>query len=180
MNLYHYQQLVNLKKLNLTDKIGVSVYSPTQLEQIIEKYAIDTVQLPINLFDQRFLKKNLLEKLQRNNITVHARSVFLQGLLLMDQASIPDYFQPYQVQLQALYQLAKQLNCNKITLALALVVQNPFINNIVIGCCSKTQLDEIVTSYHKSNSLDLSLKTLKTLASEELNLIIPSLWCLDD
>ena len=175
-----YQQLVYLKQQNIVDKIGVSVYSPKQLETIITSFDIDTVQLPINFIDQRFLQNDLLQKLKQKNISVHARSVFLQGLLLMEQDKIPDYFQPYKKTLQAFTQLAEQLNCKKITLALTILVQNPLISNIIVGCCSKEQLDEIVTSYHQAKNINLPLEILGEFASNELKLINPSLWCIDD
>jgi aryl-alcohol dehydrogenase-like predicted oxidoreductase len=130
--------------------------------------------------DQRFIENKLLQRLNEKNISVHCRSVFLQGLLLMEQSKIPNYFQPYQDTLMAFTQLASQLKCTKLTLALAFVVQNQLINKIVIGCCSKNQLDEIITSYHEALNINLPHYTFNQLANEELPLINPSLWCLDD
>jgi len=176
----YHQQLTSLKQQNIVDKIGISVYSPKQLEEIIASFNIDTVQLPLNFFDQRFLQNDLLDRLKQKNITVHARSVFLQGLLLMEQNNIPDYFQPYRKLLHSFIQLAAQLDCKKTTLALAILVQNPLIDNIVVGCCTKAQLDEIIESYHLAKSLDLPPEILRNFSSTDLKLINPSLWCLDD
>lgn len=175
-----FEQLENLKHQGLTNKIGVSVYSLAQLDYIIKHYDIDIVQLPINCFDQRFLQSNYLEKLASKNIKIHSRSVFLQGLLLMEPISIPRYFLPYQQQLQAFEQLAQNLSCSKITLALAIVAQNPLIERIVVGCCTKAQLDEIVASYQQAKSLDLSQVNLAPFASKEQALINPSLWNIND
>ena len=41
----------------------------------------DTIQVPINLFDQRLLRSNYLD-LCKNNVEVCVRSIFLQGKLL--------------------------------------------------------------------------------------------------
>lgn len=175
-----YQQLSNIKKQGLVNKIGVSVYTPAQLQEIIKNVAIDAVQVPINVLDQRFLQGDFLKKLQDKNIIVHCRSVFLQGLLLMEPSQVPSYFLPYQNILQAFAQLANQLTCSKLTLALAIVAQNSLINNIVIGCCSKKQLDEIVVSYQQAKKLNLPQLFFEQLASEDVSLINPSLWCVND
>ena len=77
-----YKTLLLLKEIGYTKKIGVSVYSPEELNKIINKYKIDIVQFPMNIFDRRFLKNNYLEKLKKKKIEIHVRSIFLQGLLL--------------------------------------------------------------------------------------------------
>lgn len=175
-----YQQLKRLKTQGLVNKIGVSVYTTEQLIQIINNFDIDLVQLPINCFDQRFLKPGLLEELVQKNIEVHCRSAFLQGLLLMDNKSVPDYFADYQKYFQNFEALAQQLNCSKLTLALSIVAQNPLIERIVIGCCNKKQLEEIIQSYQMAQHLDLSTINFQSLACSEPALINPSLWSLND
>ena len=52
------------------------------IEKIIEVFTPDVVQLPINVFDRRFLKKEILQKINNNKIEIHIRSIFLQGILL--------------------------------------------------------------------------------------------------
>ena len=61
-----------------TAKIGVSVYTPEELEKYIDD--IDIVQIPLSIADGRFLP--FLPKLRKRGVEIHARSVFLQGKLL--------------------------------------------------------------------------------------------------
>jgi len=77
-----YNQLNNLKKQNVTKKIGVSVYTVKGMHKIIDKYKIDAIEIPVSIFDRRFLQKKILKKLKSLKIKVFARSVFLQGTLL--------------------------------------------------------------------------------------------------
>ena len=81
-----------LKKKKIIRKIGVSVYNTNELDKILDKYKIDMVQLPLNLFNRTFLYKNYLKKLKKKNIEIHLRSIFLQGILLQDYKKIPKYF----------------------------------------------------------------------------------------
>ena len=84
--LKNNKELLNIilksKKIGLVSKVGISVYDVNEVNQVLKFWKPDIIQLPINIFDQRFLKKNLLKKLKRKKIEIHARSCFLQGLLL--------------------------------------------------------------------------------------------------
>ena len=78
----NYIKLKELKKKGLTNHIGVSAYSFKKTLKIIQKFKIDLLQLPLNLFDRRFLNKKFLRIVKKNKIKIHFRSIFLQGLLL--------------------------------------------------------------------------------------------------
>ena len=75
------KELFIAKQNGKVQRVGVSVYTPAQLERALQ-YPIDIVQIPLNIFDGRFLP--YLPLLRDRGIEIHARSVFLQGLLLMD------------------------------------------------------------------------------------------------
>ena len=67
-------------------KVGVSVYTPEQLERFLQ-YPIEIVQFPLSIVDGRFLP--YIPRLRDRGVEVHARSVFLQGALLMDSPPVP-------------------------------------------------------------------------------------------
>ena len=73
--------LDNLKESNLTDKVGISIYEPSELPILFDKYKFDIVQTPMNILDRRIIESGWLKKLKVSNVEVHARSIFLQGLL---------------------------------------------------------------------------------------------------
>ena len=198
-----FQQLQSLKSQGKVNRIGVSVYNPEQLKVIASQYPIDLAQVPMNIFDQRFLSTDIIQLCQQKNIKLHVRSLFLQGLLLIEQDKLPAYFAPYQEKLKVFTELAKYLSCSKLTLALAIVAQDllslkvksevdietkalnkqsnipkqgDLIEKVVVGVCSATQLTEIVNAYTKAKELLLSPEALLSLADERLGLINPSLW----
>jgi len=43
--------------------------------------------------DQRLIRSGRLDRLKQAGVEIHARSVFLQGLLLMDARDLPPYFE---------------------------------------------------------------------------------------
>ena len=58
-------ELSELKKKKLTSKIGVSIYEPNDLKIVFKIFNPDVIQIPLNIFDQRFLKNNLLKKIKK-------------------------------------------------------------------------------------------------------------------
>ena len=80
--------LNDLKKDGLVKKIGVSIYSPKELENITKYINLDIVQTPFNLID-RIQDTGWLLSLNKMGVEIHVRSIFLQGLLLMKEQNIP-------------------------------------------------------------------------------------------
>lgn len=72
-------------------KIGFSTYTPKQIDFLLNNFDFDLVQLPFNVFDNRLIQGGQLKALKKKKIEIHARSIFLQGLLL-DFNNLSDYF----------------------------------------------------------------------------------------
>jgi len=84
-----------LVEKGLCRKTGVSLYDPAKLSALFPEYVPRLVQVPFNVFDQRLTDGNLQQLCQMKDVEIHVRSIFLQGLLLMEKKSVPDYFQPW-------------------------------------------------------------------------------------
>jgi aryl-alcohol dehydrogenase-like predicted oxidoreductase len=164
-------QLQTLKQQGLITKIGVSIYSNDQLQKIIDNFDIDLVQLPFNILDRRLIDSRILSSLNDKSIEVHARSVFLQGLLLMTEQSRPVKFNRW----KDLWKLWHEwLNDNQITALEATIryaISTPEIDKVLVGVDSKSQLQEIVTA--SSGSLPVVPKELFT---NDPNLLNPANW----
>ena len=94
-------ELQELKNKGLIEKIGVSVYHPYQAIELANKSPlIDIIQLPYSIFDQRF--NPILKQLKTLDIEIHARSIFLQGLMFMDKNNLSEFFLPAFQKLTAL------------------------------------------------------------------------------
>ena len=74
-----FKQLQILKQQGSISKIGVSIYTGSQLQKVIDRFSIDIVQLPFNILDNRLINSGILNKIYEKGIEIHARSVFLQG-----------------------------------------------------------------------------------------------------
>ena len=84
-----YDWLLELKAQGLVDKIGCSFYTREQLDKALAKFSLDIIQVPANIFDQRLLENEYLIRLSQS-MEIHVRSVFLQGLIFLDVARLPE------------------------------------------------------------------------------------------
>ena len=75
--------LNSLKFNGLVKKIGISIYDPLELDQVMHLTNFDIIQAPLNIVDRRLETSGWLSRLNKFGVEVHTRSTFLQGLLLM-------------------------------------------------------------------------------------------------
>jgi aryl-alcohol dehydrogenase-like predicted oxidoreductase len=69
--------------------LGVSVQSPEEAHAVLERRDVRHIQLPFNLLDWRWRDAGVIDALaQKTRVTVHARSIYLQGLLAAGDASV--------------------------------------------------------------------------------------------
>lgn len=129
-----------LKEENKIRKIGVSIYTNEELEEVIDSEDIQIVQLPLNLLDNLSFKDGLLEKAKRAGKEIHARSIFLQGLLFMDAHRIPAYLSALKPAFKAIHHLASAAGVTVESLALNYVVNNPLVDKALIGVDTKDHL----------------------------------------
>lgn len=153
-------------------RIGVSVYTPEQLTRVRERFPIQIVQLPYNIYDQRFARSGCLDALAEEGIEVHSRSAFLQGLLLMTPAMMPERFASIRAHQERLHACLADRGLTPIAGALTFALQDPRIGHAVVGCETMPQLQEIVDAAQR----DISPLDCAAFALTDEALIDPSRW----
>lgn len=139
-----WNELEILKAENKVDSIGVSVYTPEELIELLDRYNIDIVQLPLNLLDQRFVRTGLLKVLRNLGIEVHVRSAFLQGLLLMEPKVIPKYFTGLVPHIESMRKEVESTGSSMLSIALNLGLNLQEVDTVLVGVDSSDQLKQIV------------------------------------
>jgi len=165
-----FSVITNLKEQGLIDKLGISIYSPDELDDLCLKFSFDLVQSPLNILDRRLEQSGWLSKLKGMGVEVHARSVFLQGLLLMNSSERPDCFKYWQ---PLWNQWEMWLDKHKITslqACLGFVFSRNEIDRILVGVDSLRQIQEII-----SISVDDNFYP-QDLYCNDINLINPCNW----
>jgi aryl-alcohol dehydrogenase-like predicted oxidoreductase len=166
-----YQALLALKEAGLVEKVGVSVYSPDELAALIPRYRIDLVQAPFNLIDQRLKTSGWLCRLKQNDIEVHTRSAFLQGLLLMSRSDIPTKFSPWTDIWSEWHRWLASQAMSAVHACLGYPLSCPEIDRVVIGADGVAHLSQIIDAANEAVGL-----LPPDLACTDENLINPARW----
>ncbi|MDF2384374.1 aldo/keto reductase [Nostoc ellipsosporum NOK] len=155
----------------LVGQIGVSIYSPDELDRIWPILRPDIVQCPYSLFDRRIETSGWLARLADAGTQVHARSLFLQGLLLAGADTLPAYFARWRPLFVRLRQWTAEQGISQLAACLRFVLGNPAIARGVVGVETATQLREIV------EAAEGDLPPLPAnLATDDLDLLLPGRW----
>ena len=165
-----WRAVLRVKNLGLVKKVGYSVYDPEEISRYWERYRPDIIQAPYNVFDRRIKTSNWLSKLHNNNVEVHIRSIFLQGLLLVNKQDRPIKFKKWGHIWSKWDHFLEGNQISAIDACLSFAMQEEMINYIVIGVDSEKQLRQILNC--KKHDLDFP----EELDSSDLDLISPQNW----
>ncbi len=166
-----YDAIAELKHRELVKKIGVSVYCPEELEEILDNFDLDIIQLPLSILDRRFQTKSLLQILESKNIEVQSRSVFLQGLLLTNRDNLPEKFKRFLPFWECWWAWLEDAQLSPIEACLAYVENLEWLNKTIVGIESVSQLNQII------DACGSSLNTFPDFSAyADFELVNPSLW----
>jgi aryl-alcohol dehydrogenase-like predicted oxidoreductase len=165
-----------LKRQGVVARIGISVYDSETARLLAGRYAVDIVQIPFNLFDQRIAQDGFLDFCRSRSIAVHARSIFLQGVSLMQADDLPANLSGLRTNLQRLADLSRRTQYSAAELALAYVAQWPDIEQIVAGVHHAAQLAQLVGAWQKLDALKPRTLAWDGLHCTDNRLIDPRLW----
>lgn len=168
-----FERLEDLQRRGKLGRLGVSVYAPEELDAwLAQGYPLQLVQLPTNLLDQRFLRSGWLDRLQGLGCEIHVRSLFLQGLLLMQPAMRPDYFQAFARPLARLDGWHPHLS--PLHKALSMIAALPQVSRFVVGVCHAHELAAIAAAHGHPHPYPAD--EIAGLACDEPGLINPAMW----
>jgi len=165
-----YNNLLDLKEKNYLNKFGYSIYNFKNLKKLCKNFKPDILQCPYNVFDRRIEKNNLLKFLNINKIEIQARSIFLQGLLLTTPQKLPKKFFKWKKNFERFSNAMSNYKVSNLSGCLNFVLNNKYIDKILIGVDNLNQLKEILRVKHndKIKFINFDIKDEK--------LIDPSTW----
>lgn len=166
-----FNKLQILKNKGLVSKIGVSAYIDNQLINIIDSFDIDIIQLPMNILDRRLIDNGLLNKIYTKGIEIHTRSIFLQGLLLMDPKKRPKMFDKWSRLWKIWDEWLFDNKLSALEATLRYMISLPEISRVLVGVDNKDQLQNII------KALEGNIPTIpKELSTNDPDLLNPGNW----
>jgi len=173
-NHYLLKKLTTGEYKSKVSQIGVSVYDPAEALHALQIAEVSAIQIPSNLLDMRFINVHFFEKAQQSKKEIYVRSLYLQGLLLMNAKDIPSELQELLIFREILEKIAGSLNMTLPQMTFAFL--NHFKKDLhyVVGCETIPQLRE---------NVDLCLRAA-VLSKETVSQIINAVkdlpqWILD-
>ena len=167
--------LRHLQDLGVIDKIGVSVYEPRELQEVVLQALPDVVQIPFNLVDQRMVNSGWMERLRSLGVEIHVRSIFLQGLLLFEQNELPLKFSRWRHIWEALDEFNSLNGTDTISVCLAFVLGFPEVSRVVVGVDSFNQFNDLILKAQNP----IQLTDFPNVGTLDSNIIDPRQWAQD-
>ena len=146
--------LQGMKAEGHTKRVGVSIYNQRDLDEI-DLDRIDIVQMPISLYDQRMMKNETLDRLRDNGIAIHARSVFLQGLILERSDKWPKFIsEEFRCHHERIYSATKEEGKTMLQMTLSYLASINRIEAVLVGVQTRDELKEIVNLWNKKKEIE--------------------------
>lgn len=159
-----------LKAEGVFRNIGISVYVADDPAALATRYRPDVMQLPFSLLDQRLLANGTLEKLKVLGVEIHARSIFLQGLLFL--GTLPEKLRHASPKLSAVRTTIADAGSTPLAAALGFVLSRPEIDVALVGVTAPSELDEIIMA----SAQPLPDMDWAALALDDETVLTPSRW----
>jgi aryl-alcohol dehydrogenase-like predicted oxidoreductase len=164
--------LQRLKAEGVFARIGISAYVADDPARLAERFRPDTMQLPFSLLDQRLLRDGTLARLAALGVEVHARSLFLQGLLLMAPEALPAPLKSAAPHLTALRARLAAAGTTPLAAALGFALSRPEIAVALVGVTGLDEFDAILAA----TAQPLPALDWQACALTDERLLTPSLW----
>jgi aryl-alcohol dehydrogenase-like predicted oxidoreductase len=163
-----------LKEDGLIERYGISIYSPLEIEALFSgqpKFIPDIVQSPLNIFDRSIETSGWLDNFNAMSIEVHARSIYLQGLLLQDPKKRSKNFVNWDGVFEKYDSWIRESGVSPLSACIAHALSYPQISGVIIGVTTATELEQALAA-----SVCDHVRAPAVLQSIDNDLINPMKW----
>lgn len=169
-----YQELHSAQSRGLAKLVGISIYRPEQYFAVQEECPIGILQAPFNAFDRSVYESGLLAKVKLAGVEFHARSVFLQGVLLDKAFSTSGYFQRWAETINRWFDYTENVAGGPLASALSIPLAEEMVDRVVVGVETAYQLRQIL------DLIDIGFAPVNIKFTDlDPKLINPTMWKLN-
>jgi aryl-alcohol dehydrogenase-like predicted oxidoreductase len=162
-----------LQREGVCRRIGISAYAADGPLALAQQFRPEVMQIPVSLLDQRLVRDGQLAELASLGVEVHARSLFLQGLLFLEAAGLPPKLAYFRPQLTVIRDRIALSGLTPLAAALAFALAQPHIAVALVGVTRRSELDAILVA---ANSAAPSGFDWAACAVDDPLVLTPSLW----
>jgi aryl-alcohol dehydrogenase-like predicted oxidoreductase len=141
-----WKALQGLRDEGVFRRIGISAYVADDPVALAKKFRPDVMQIPFSLLDQRLVQSGALAALKDMGVEIHARSLFLQGLLFLPPERLPEKLRPAAPALARVQQLIAGSGATALSAALSFALSHKEIDHALVGVTAASELHEIIAA----------------------------------
>jgi aryl-alcohol dehydrogenase-like predicted oxidoreductase len=119
---------------------GISVYTPEEMNTSLSIKGINIIQMPVNVFDRRFISSGLIPEALKRGKALFVRSAFLQGLLVMPLKKAVERIPMAEKYLERWHKFCVKINMLPVEVALKYVCTVLPNAQIIVGTESPEQI----------------------------------------
>lgn len=168
-------EILSVGKNKFFKQLGVSVYDNEELELVMTDDRIDFIQAPFNLLDNELQRAHIFNSCRKLGKEIHTRSVYLQGLFFMNEASAEPRLKPLLQKLRTAKDQLDRLGINIGSLALNYALSKPYIDKVLVGVDSLHHLNQSISWLEDKIPYRL-FEQIDQIAVEDRDFLNPSKW----
>jgi len=174
-----WERLLELREEGVIGTLGTSVSSPPEALDALGDRNVGHIQLPYNLLDWRWNSGSFLEaREKRVDVSIHARSVYLQGILVSDASAWPRGLVNSDEWIGRLDQAVGELKrTSRADLCMAYVTGAPWATTVLVGNETERQLrDNLSLASRRPLGADERTYVQVHLGRAPEHLLNPAMW----
>ncbi len=156
--------------------VGVSLYSPIRALQALKSDFVDMIQVPANIFDRRFIDAGIFDLADSLGKKVYIRSVFLQGVLLMDLDDFPSNMSFAKTERARLDRICREHNLTVLEASLLYVKQKYPFAKVLFGAETSGQVEQNVVTWEMILPDGFMKELEDTFMHVDEKIIDPRMW----
>lgn len=145
-------QIAQIYEARLVRWAGVSVYTYQRAMQALALDGIKVIQIPGNALDRRFASPEFVEGVRARGVRLMVRSVFLQGLLLMDPVAVPAHLSPAVPAMKELREFAARSGLSLAALLMGYCAWKWPMADVLFGAESRHQVSSNLSAWDAGRS----------------------------
>jgi len=140
------KKLEKLRLIGSIASLGLTIYETKEMDYFmgVVDFPI-TFQVPLNLLNRSFQEQITSNPIRYQGFNFYVRSVFLQGLLLMNPEEIPLHLTEASESIRCLNDKLTKLGLSTLEATFALIRKQNWATGILVGV---TSLDELKTNFN--------------------------------
>jgi len=170
-----WDALCDLKRSGIVQSVGFSIYSPNEFLSAVKEYAgVDVFQVPESVVNRHFSDFLSTHANFTKEFKFIVRSIFLQGLLLMELHRVPKHLKLTIPTIRAIQQEASRQSISLLELLIGYTQNLPWSTGTVIGVNSCDQLKIVYEAIEREQQVDLGF--IRDMPIPPNGLLDPRTW----